>query len=107
VVRAGEDVTLVATQLMLHRALDAADALENEGIGVEVIDPRILVPFDTETIIASVARPTAWSSCRRRSSNLRGGRRSGDLVGRTSNCEGRNRTGDTTISGVSAPRWVS
>jgi acetoin:2,6-dichlorophenolindophenol oxidoreductase subunit beta len=56
VVRAGEHVTVVASQLMRHRALEAADALAGEGIEVELIDPRTLVPFDFETVRASVER---------------------------------------------------
>jgi 2-oxoisovalerate dehydrogenase E1 component len=54
--RAGRDVTVVATQMMVSRALAAATALEREGISVEVIDPRTLRPLDSETILASVAR---------------------------------------------------
>jgi len=56
VARAGEDVTVVATQAMRHRALAAADALADEGISVEVIDPRTLVPLDLNAIRASVDR---------------------------------------------------
>jgi pyruvate/2-oxoglutarate/acetoin dehydrogenase E1 component len=56
VARAGDDVTVVATQMMRHRALDAAEELAGEGISVEVIDPRTLVPFDLETVGASVDR---------------------------------------------------
>lgn len=56
VVRSGAEVTVVATQLMLHRSLEAAEALAAEGIDVEVIDPRTLVPLDVETIGASVDR---------------------------------------------------
>jgi pyruvate/2-oxoglutarate/acetoin dehydrogenase E1 component len=56
VVRRGDDVTLVATQLMRHRAVEAADLLADEGIDVEVIDPRTIVPFDYETIGESVDR---------------------------------------------------
>jgi pyruvate dehydrogenase E1 component beta subunit len=56
VARAGDDVTVVATQAMRHRALEAAEALEGDGISVEVIDPRTLVPFDLETVRASVDR---------------------------------------------------
>jgi acetoin:2,6-dichlorophenolindophenol oxidoreductase subunit beta len=41
---------------MRVRALEAADALAGEGISVEVIDPRTLVPFDADTILASVDR---------------------------------------------------
>jgi acetoin:2,6-dichlorophenolindophenol oxidoreductase subunit beta len=55
VVRRGSSVTVVATQLMLHRSLQAAEALATEGIDVEVIDPRTLAPLDLETIIESVA----------------------------------------------------
>src|SRR5206468_275637 len=44
--RAGKDVTLVATQAMVSRALAAAADLEKEGVSVEVIDPRTLVPLD-------------------------------------------------------------
>jgi pyruvate/2-oxoglutarate/acetoin dehydrogenase E1 component len=54
--RAGTDVTVVANMLMLHRALNAAASLEREGIDVEVIDPRCLVPFDLETVLASVEK---------------------------------------------------
>lgn len=56
VVRPGEDVTVVATQLMRHRALEAAEALAAEGVSVEVIDPRTLVPLDLATISASIDR---------------------------------------------------
>jgi 2-oxoisovalerate dehydrogenase E1 component len=54
--RAGADVTVVATQAMVARALAAAAELEKDGIGVEVIDPRTLVPLDEATILASVAK---------------------------------------------------
>jgi 2-oxoisovalerate dehydrogenase E1 component len=54
--RAGTDVTLVATQAMVSRALAAAADLEKEGVSVEVIDPRTLVPLDEATILASVAK---------------------------------------------------
>jgi 2-oxoisovalerate dehydrogenase E1 component len=54
--RPGRDVTVVATGLMVHHALRAASELAAEGIEVEVIDPRTLVPLDTETILASVGR---------------------------------------------------
>jgi pyruvate dehydrogenase E1 component beta subunit len=56
IVRAGDDVTLVATQLMRHRAEEAAELLAGEGVSVEVIDPRTLVPLDVETIGASLDR---------------------------------------------------
>ena len=54
--RAGGDVTLVATQAMVARALAAAAELEKDGISVEVIDPRTLVPLDEAAILASVAK---------------------------------------------------
>ncbi len=56
VVRPGNDVTIVALALMVHRALDAAERLAAEGIDAEVIDVRSLVPLDTATILASVAK---------------------------------------------------
>ncbi len=54
--RPGTDVTVVATQMMVQRALGAAQDLENEGVSVEVIDPRTLVPLDEEAILASVSK---------------------------------------------------
>ena len=54
--RQGSDVTVVATQLMVPRALAAAADLEQEGVSVEVVDPRTLVPLDEETILQSVAK---------------------------------------------------
>lgn len=54
--REGKDVTVVATQLMVHRALAAAETLQAKGISIEVIDPRTLVPFDKQTIIDSVKK---------------------------------------------------
>jgi acetoin:2,6-dichlorophenolindophenol oxidoreductase subunit beta len=56
VVRRGDDLTLVATQLMRHRAVEAAELLAGEGVEVEVIDPRTIVPFDYETVGESVDR---------------------------------------------------
>jgi acetoin:2,6-dichlorophenolindophenol oxidoreductase subunit beta len=56
VVRSGQDVTLVANLLMVHRALEAAKILEGERIDAEVIDVRTLVPFDWETLFASVRK---------------------------------------------------
>jgi len=52
----GKDVTVVATALMVHRALEVANKLEEEGISVEVIDPRSLVPLDEETILNSIKK---------------------------------------------------
>jgi pyruvate dehydrogenase E1 component beta subunit len=56
VVRTGSDLTVVATQVMRQRALAAADVLASEGIDLEVVDPRTLVPLDLETIVGSVAK---------------------------------------------------
>lgn len=54
--RKGQDVTIVASLLMLHRAFEVADELSAEGIDVEIIDPRTLVPFDYDTVLDSVKR---------------------------------------------------
>ncbi len=54
--RPGKDVTIVATSLMVHKAVKAAEQLKAEGIDVEVIDPRTLVPLDEETILQSVRK---------------------------------------------------
>jgi pyruvate/2-oxoglutarate/acetoin dehydrogenase E1 component len=54
--RKGDDVTLVATSFMVHRSLRVANALSREGIQVEVVDPRTLVPFDLETIMISIEK---------------------------------------------------
>jgi pyruvate dehydrogenase E1 component beta subunit len=56
VVRAGDDVTIVATQMMRHHALAAAEGLDGRGIGAEVIDLRTLAPMDTATVGDSVDR---------------------------------------------------
>ena len=58
VMRAGSDVTVVAIGRMVPEALQAADDAEKEGISVEVVDPRTLLPLDEETIIASVKKTT-------------------------------------------------
>jgi acetoin:2,6-dichlorophenolindophenol oxidoreductase subunit beta len=54
--RAGGDVTLVAIGSMVPPALRAAAALESEGVGVEVLDPRTLSPLDVEGICVSAAK---------------------------------------------------
>lgn len=54
--RTGEDVTIVATGVMVSRALEAAETLGDEDISVEVIDPRTLVPLDEQAILMSVAK---------------------------------------------------
>jgi pyruvate/2-oxoglutarate/acetoin dehydrogenase E1 component len=54
--REGADVTLWGTFFMLHKALEVAEELQKEGISVEVIDPRTLVPLDRKTLIDSVRK---------------------------------------------------
>jgi len=54
--RQGRDLTVVANNIMIIRALNVAAKLAEEGIEVEVIDPRTMRPMDTETIIESVCR---------------------------------------------------
>ena len=56
--REGTDVTVVATGRLVHEALKAADEAEKDGISVEVVDPRTLLPLDEETIVASVKKTT-------------------------------------------------
>jgi pyruvate dehydrogenase E1 component beta subunit len=58
VLRAGSDVTVVAIGRMVPEALKAAEDAEKEGISVEVVDPRTLLPLDEETIIGSVKKTT-------------------------------------------------
>lgn len=54
--RSGKDITIVSLAMMVHRALDAAAELAQEGIEAEVIDLRTLVPLDVETVINSVKK---------------------------------------------------
>jgi pyruvate dehydrogenase E1 component beta subunit len=54
--REGEDVTVVATGRLVHEALKAAEEAESEGISVEVVDPRTLLPLDEEAIVGSVRK---------------------------------------------------
>jgi pyruvate dehydrogenase E1 component beta subunit len=54
--REGEDVTVVATQLMLHHSLDVAASLAEDGISVEVVSPRTMKPLDVETLVESARR---------------------------------------------------
>jgi len=56
VVREGSDVTVVATQMMRHRAEQAAQQLAGDGVEVELIDLRSLAPMDVPTVIASVEK---------------------------------------------------
>jgi len=54
--REGSDVTVVGLALTVHQALEAANILAKEGVSVEIIDPRTIVPFDKETILRSVRK---------------------------------------------------
>ena len=54
--REGHDVSIIATGPMVGKALEAAETLAQEGIEVEVVDTRTLVPLDKETIFASVEK---------------------------------------------------
>lgn len=54
--REGKDITIVATLFMVHKALAAAEQLQDEGISVEVVDPRTLTPLDKQTIVKSVRK---------------------------------------------------
>ena len=56
VVREGRDLTIVATAIMVHKALDAAETLAAEGIDAEVIDLRTIRPMDRDTVLASVRK---------------------------------------------------
>ena len=56
VVREGKDLTVVATSIMVSRALEAAEQLSKEGIELEIIDPRTLKPLDEKPIIESVIK---------------------------------------------------
>jgi pyruvate dehydrogenase E1 component beta subunit len=56
--REGQDVTVVATGRLVHESLKAAEQAGEEGISVEVVDPRTLLPLDEETIVASVRKTT-------------------------------------------------
>jgi pyruvate dehydrogenase E1 component beta subunit len=54
--RAGKDITVIATSIMVRKALEAASTLENERVDVEVIDLRSIRPLDTDAILGSVAK---------------------------------------------------
>jgi len=54
--RGGNDVTIVAVGCMVPQALSAAEKLQAEGISVEVVDPRTLVPLDKEIILNSIKK---------------------------------------------------
>jgi pyruvate dehydrogenase E1 component beta subunit len=68
--REGRDVTVVATSYMVYEALRAAEELEKEGISVEVVDLRSVLPIDEDLIVESVrktgrliAADTGWKHC--------------------------------------------
>src|SRR5699024_11967707 len=54
--REDTDATIVATAMMVHKSLEAAELLAEKGINVGVVDTRTLVPFDTETAVESVKK---------------------------------------------------
>ncbi|MBZ9866996.1 alpha-ketoacid dehydrogenase subunit beta [Mesorhizobium sp. CA15] len=54
--REGRDLTIVATSIMVQKALDAAALLEGEGIDIEVVDLRTIRPIDRQTVIDSVKK---------------------------------------------------
>ena len=56
VVREGKDITIVATSSLVMKSQEAAEKLEKEGISVEVIDLRTIVPLDIDTVVESVKK---------------------------------------------------
>src|SRR5438067_1286725 len=54
--REGEDVTVVATGRLVHESLKAAEQAEQDGVSVEVVDPRTLQPLDEDALVASVKK---------------------------------------------------
>jgi len=54
--RPGKDISVIATSYMVHKALEAAEILAKEGIDIEIVDPRTLVPLDKKTIVESVKK---------------------------------------------------
>jgi len=56
VVRQGRDASIISYGSSVHDALAVADELSNEGVDIEVVDIRTLVPFDEETVLASVRK---------------------------------------------------
>src|SRR6202790_3068678 len=56
IARAGRDVTVLAWGMVLHESLAAAETLASEGIDIEVVDLRTLLPLDRETILVSLAK---------------------------------------------------
>jgi acetoin:2,6-dichlorophenolindophenol oxidoreductase subunit beta len=56
VVRPGRDISLITYSAGVHQGLEIAEELDKDGISVEVVDVRTLVPLDVETIVASVRK---------------------------------------------------
>jgi pyruvate dehydrogenase E1 component beta subunit len=56
VVKEGKDVTVIAMQSLVYQSLDAAAELEQQGISIEIIDPRTVIPLDMDTIMKSVKK---------------------------------------------------
>jgi acetoin:2,6-dichlorophenolindophenol oxidoreductase subunit beta len=56
VVREGSDITVVAAMKSVHDSLEAAEALDGDGVSAEVVDLRTIRPFDAETVLASVRK---------------------------------------------------
>ena len=56
VMREGSDLTIIALQSMVPLAVKAAEELEKDGISVDLIDPRVLIPFDKEKLFASIGK---------------------------------------------------
>jgi pyruvate dehydrogenase E1 component beta subunit len=54
--REGKDLTCVGISVMCQKALEAAEILATEGIEMEVVDPRTLVPYDRHTVARSIAK---------------------------------------------------
>jgi pyruvate dehydrogenase E1 component beta subunit len=54
--RKGRDVTVVASAMMVHHSLEAAEALSKEGVEAEIVDLRTLAPLDEETVLSSVRK---------------------------------------------------
>jgi len=54
--REGSDITIIAIARMINRALQVAETLEKDGISVEIIDPRMLIPLDEDMIVNSVKK---------------------------------------------------
>lgn len=56
IVRSGSDLTIVSCGSPIHRCLDAAEQLQEQGISCEIVDLRTIVPLDVETVVASVTK---------------------------------------------------